>query len=254
MNKGWIPDTCTSLNLVFGMLAIFVMLMGGVKYGPLIDGPICILLALVADGMDGRLARLLGTVDEKGKEMDSLCDVVSFGVAPGIMSVLFTLSVISMAAMKAGLQPQNLRYFVYFSMAAGIIYAVCGMMRLARFNVNVNVVHGYFMGLPIPAGGCLIATATMLIANLPFIPPIIIGYMAPIIVIVIGFLMVSHVHYPDFKGKGEKINIVAVILALLFAVGIIFICRTVFPFAILFAVFSTYAVFGILNTICNKIA
>ncbi|TCS78754.1 CDP-diacylglycerol--serine O-phosphatidyltransferase [Pectinatus cerevisiiphilus] len=254
MSKAWIPNLCTSMNLVFGILAIFVMLMGGVKFGPLIDAPICILLALIADGLDGRLARRFGTVNERGKEMDSLCDVVSFGVAPGIISVLFTLSIISMAAMKAGTPPDRLKYFMYFSIVAGVIYAVCGMWRLARFNVNASIVHGHFMGLPIPAGGCMIATAAMLIANLPFIPPIAIGYAIPIIVIITGLLMISSIHYPDFKGTGEKINIIALIISLLFALAIIFLCRAVFPFAVLFAIFSTYAVFGILNTICNKIA
>ncbi|MDQ0203028.1 CDP-diacylglycerol--serine O-phosphatidyltransferase [Pectinatus haikarae] len=254
MSKAWIPNVCTSMNLVFGILSIFVMLMGGVKFGPLIDAPIFILLALLADGLDGRLARYFGTTDERGKEMDSLCDVVSFGVAPGIISVLFTLSIISMAAMKTGTPPDSLRYFMYFSIIAGVIYAVCGMWRLARFNVNAGTLHGYFMGLPIPAGGCMIATAAMLIANLPFIPPIMIGYVVPFVVIFTGFLMVSNIHYPDFKGTGEKINIAALILSLLFALGLIFLCRAVFPFAVLFAIFSTYAVFGILNTICNKIA
>lgn len=254
MNKGWIPNICTSLNMVFGILAIFAMLMGGVKFGPLIDAPICILLALIADGLDGRLARYFGTSGELGKEMDSLCDVVSFGVAPGILSVLFTLSVVSMAAMKMGTPPSFLQYFMYLSIASGVIYAVCGMWRLARFNINAATLHGYFKGLPIPAGGCIIATAAMLIANLPFIPPIAIGYALPALIIITGILMVSGIHYPDFKGQREKINIIALILSLVFAVSIVFICRAMFPFAVLFAIFSTYAVFGILNTICNKIA
>ncbi len=253
MSKAWIPNICTSMNLVFGTLAIFVMLMGGVVYGPLIDGPICILCALIADGLDGRLARHFGTAGEMGKEMDSLCDVVSFGVAPGIMSVLFTLSVLSMSAMKANINPAQMRQFVYFSIAAGIIYAVCGMWRLARFNVNAAVLHGYFMGLPIPAGGCFIATATLLLANLPFIPPMAVGYAAPVITILVGFLLVSHVHYPDFKGKGETTYLLALIVSLLFAVGLIYVCRSAFPYAILFAVFVTYIIFGILNTICSKV-
>ncbi|WP_196594161.1 CDP-alcohol phosphatidyltransferase family protein [Pectinatus sottacetonis] len=254
MNKGWIPNICTSLNLVFGILAIFAMLMGGIKNGPLIDGAICIFLALIADGLDGRLARWLGTVNERGREMDSLCDVVSFGVAPGIMSVLLTLFVLSKAVMKMGVPPVNLRYFIYFSMAAGIIYIVCGMWRLARFNISTDDIHGYFLGLPIPAGGCLVAAAAMLAYKLPFILPIGVGYAIPVVVIIVGLLMVSHVHYPDFKGSGERINIVALVLSLLFAIGTIFVCRSAFPFAILFAVFSTYAVFGIVNTICNKVA
>lgn len=254
MNKAWIPNTCTSLNLVFGILAIFVILMGGVHFGPLIDAPICILLALLADGLDGRLARCFGTNSDRGKEMDSLCDVVSFGVAPGILSVIFTMYLLPQAAMKAGASPDILRNFMYFSIAAGVIYAVCGMWRLARFNVDAGVVHGYFMGLPIPAGGCIIATAAMLIFRLPFLPPITLIYALPVLVIITGLLMISSIHYPDFKGAGEKVNIVALVLSLLFALGIIFICRTVFPFAILFAVFSTYAVFGILNTICCKLS
>ena len=88
--------------------------------------------------------------------------------------------------------------------AAAILFALCGMWRLARFNVNTSVVHGYFMGLAIPAGGCIVASTTLLFTALG-IHPENYGLVYPVTIMVIAYLMVSHVHYPDFKGSGEKI-------------------------------------------------
>ena len=81
-----LPNICTSMNLVFGVCSILSSLSGN-----LIWGSIFILLALVADGMDGRTARFFGVASEMGKEMDSLCDLGSFGIAPGILAWQFVL-------------------------------------------------------------------------------------------------------------------------------------------------------------------
>ena len=81
MNKSLVPNGLTSMNLVFGMCSILCTFNNNLTMGA-----ICILLALVADGLDGRSARALGVSSEIGKEMDSLCDLVSFGAAPAILA------------------------------------------------------------------------------------------------------------------------------------------------------------------------
>ena len=131
-----IANTISSFNLMFGVLSILATFEGEFK-----AAAIMIILAVVADSMDGRVARALGVSGEFGKELDSLCDVCSFGVAPGVLIYQYAL-------MDLGLIGQLLAAF----------FAICGALRLARFNVNAAVVHGYFVGMPIPAGGCVVAT------------------------------------------------------------------------------------------------
>ena len=137
MYKSLIPNILTSANLVLGFCSILSTYNANYTWSTLF-----ILLALVADGLDGRAARFFGVSSEIGKEMDSLCDLVSFGVAPAFLAYSYCL-----------------KDYDYFGWAVAIVFALCGAWRLARFNVNVTVVHGFFMGLAIPAGGCLIATA-----------------------------------------------------------------------------------------------
>ena len=222
-----LPNACTAANLFFGMCSIL-----STYEGNLIWGSVFILLALVADGLDGRVARALGVASEFGKEMDSLCDLGSFGIAPAFLAYVFCL-----------------HNFDNLGRAAAIIFALCGMWRLARFNVNTQTVHGFFMGLAIPAGGCIVATTTLLFSA-QNIHPENFGMVYPITIIIVAYLMVSHVHYPNFKGDGsEKIFLVAkIIAAAMFAAIIFFTLETPLQ-GILTAVFSTYAVFGIVNSL-----
>lgn len=223
----WIlPNACTAANLFFGMLSILATYEGDFFWAS-----IFILLALIADGMDGRVARALNAASELGKEMDSLCDLGSFGIAPAFLAYVFCM-----------------HNYGLLGKVAAIIFALCGMWRLARFNVNTNVVHGFFMGLAIPAGGCIIATTTLLFLAMN-IQPENFGFVYPITVIIVAYLMVSHVHYPDFKGDGEKIFLVAKIFALVMFAGIIYLTQTAFLQGILTAIFATYATFGIINSL-----
>ena len=224
--KWLLPNMCTAANLFFGMLSILATFEGEFFYAS-----VFILLALIADGMDGRVARALNAASELGKEMDSLCDLGSFGVAPAFLAYAFCL-----------------HNFGLLGKAAAIIFALCGMWRLARFNVNTNVVHGFFMGLAIPAGGCIIATTTLLFLAMG-IRPEEFGLVYPITTIIVAYLMVSHVHYPDFKGDGEKIFLAAKILAVAMFAGIIFLTKDFPVQGTLTAIFSTYAVFGIVNSL-----
>ena len=219
-----LPNTCTAANLFFGMCSILATYEGNFFYGA-----VFILLALIADGLDGRVARALGVASEFGKEMDSLCDLGSFGIAPAFLAYAFCLN-----------------HFGQIGQAAAIIFALCGMWRLARFNVSTDTVHGYFMGLAIPAGGCIIATTTLLFSALE-IHPENFGMVYPVIV---AYLMISHVHYPNFKGDGaEKIFLASKIFAAVMFAAIIFFTRDFLVEGILTAIFSTYAVFGIVNSL-----
>ena len=223
----WIlPNACTAANLFFGMLSILATYEGNFFYAS-----VFILLALIADGMDGRVARALNAASELGKEMDSLCDLGSFGIAPAFLAYAFCM-----------------HNYGTLGKAAAIIFALCGMWRLARFNVNTGVVHGFFMGLAIPAGGCIIATTTLLFSAMN-IHPENFGLIYPITVIIVAYLMVSHVHYPDFKGGGEKLYLVSKIFAAVMFAGIIYLTQSAIVQGVLTAIFATYAVFGIINSL-----
>ena len=228
----FLPNLCTSMNLVFGMCSILSSLSGD-----LIWGSIFILLALVADGMDGRTARFFGVASEMGKEMDSLCDLGSFGIAPGVLAWQFVL-----------------HGFGLVGVAVVVLFAICGMWRLARFNVNASVVHGYFMGLAIPAGGNIVAMTTLLF-TLTGVDPHGFGYVYPVIMAIVGWLMVSHVHYPNFKGDGgEPIYVATKVFALVMFLGILYLGHAALLAALAVAVFCTYAAAGILNTLIAQFA
>lgn len=227
-----IPNMCTSSNLVFGMCSIL-----STYNGNLVWGSIFILLALVADGLDGRTARFFGVASEMGKEMDSLCDLGSFGIAPAFLAWAFVLH-------NHGI----------LGIVVAIFFAICGMWRLARFNVNASVVHGYFMGLAIPAGGNIVAMTTLLFVQLG-IDPMTFGIAYPIVMAFVGWLMVSHVHYPNFKGDGaEPIYLLSKVVALVMFLAILWLGHASLLAALAVAIFSTYAVLGIVNSLLASFA
>ena len=222
-----IPNLCTSMNLVFGMCSILATYRGDLAWGS-----IFILLALVADGLDGRTARFFGVASEMGKEMDSLCDLGSFGIAPAFLAWALVL-----------------QHHGLVGMAVVICFAVCGMWRLARFNVNASVVHGYFMGLAIPAGGNCVAMTTLLFVSLD-VDPLQFGLLYPALMAFVGWLMVSHVHYPNFKGDGaEPVYLATKVCSLILFAGILWAGREAILPALGVAVFVTYAALGVVNSL-----
>lgn len=214
--KAWVPSLFTSLNLVFGMLSIMSTIEGSYS-----SAAIFIILALVADGLDGRVARAMGVSSDFGKELDSLCDLGSFGVAPGIL-----------------IYEMALRDLGFVGQLAAIIFAVCGALRLARFNISTSVVKGYFMGMPIPSGGCIVAT--FVLSGLA-VPPMVIA----IGTVLYGYLMVSSVRYPDFKGKGNPIAPIAAVVGVILGLAPAFVAPSLqlLPFL----VFFLYTMVGLVN-------
>ena len=190
-----IPNSISALSLTFGVLSIFDTFEGNFS-----RAAIFIILAVIADSMDGRAARFLGVGGgEFGKELDSLCDLGSFGVAPAILIYQYGMTDLGL-----------------LGKLIASIFTICGAMRLARFNVNVGEVKGYFQGMPIPAGACVLATYVL--SDYSFST-----YFVAILTFVIGCIMYSNVKFPDFKGKGEKIYLVSKIGALLLFAVILFI-------------------------------
>ena len=218
MRKEWIPNLFTALNIAMGTLSLMFTVQGNFDAAAW-----AILLAAVADGLDGRVARAFGVAGDFGKELDSLCDVVSFGVAPAVL--LYTWQ---MALMPLGLGAM-----------AAMLLAVCGAMRLARFNINTDVVHGFFMGMPIPTTGCLAATYVLSDAPLPV-------YLTWVLTLV----LVSEMHYPDFKGKAAD-PVQKKALAAVVVIGLLLLFDEPSRWAFVF--FFMYFLFGILNTIWNRL-
>ena len=221
MNKSIIPNLFTSANLAFGVIGITLAASGNT-----FCAAICVLLSLVADGLDGRVARALGVAGPMGRELDSLSDVVGFGVAPAYMLYMHEL--------------QGLGWLGYVPLLA---FSVLGAFRLARFNIKTDEVHGYFEGLPIPAAGCLAATYVLCGVPIP-------QFALFISMIVVGFLMVSEVKYPDFKGHSAvRTSFVALALvAIIVGAALVYDYHT---WAVM--IFAGYVLFGIFNTAMNMV-
>lgn len=219
MNKSVIPNLFTAANLAFGVISITFSATGNS-----FAAAICILLSLVADGLDGRVARALGVAGPMGRELDSLSDVVGFGVAPAYM--LYTKELF------------GLGWIAYIPLLA---FAVLGAFRLARFNIKTDEVHGYFEGLPIPAAGCLAATYVLCGVSVPQL-------VLAVAMICVGILMVSEVKYPDFKGHSAvRINYIAIAVTLVFVVAcLVYDWHT---WAVM--IFAGYVLFGLCNSAIN---
>jgi len=145
----WLPNMLTTVALFAGFYAI-VQAMGG-RFE---QAAIAIFVALVFDGLDGRVARLTHTQSAFGVEYDSLSDMVSFGVAPALVVYVWALK--DFAAMKsiAILGPW---LSTRLGWIAAFIYCACAALRLARFNTMLEVVDKrFFQGLPSPAAACLV--------------------------------------------------------------------------------------------------
>lgn len=159
----------TLFNLLFGSLSLLYTFKGEYSYAA-----ISIILAVLMDSMDGRVARRLHTASELGKELDSLCDLVSFGVAPSILIYIQLFS--SSQGFMSGI-----------ALVATLLYIVCGALRLARFNVLGCSDH--FLGIPITLAGALMAIISLFAALLP-------NLIVIVIMLMLACLMVSNLKVP----------------------------------------------------------
>lgn len=160
-----VPNVLTGANLAIGMLALVYAI-----EGKFVFGSILILIAALLDRLDGKLARKIGASSDFGKELDSLADLVSFGVAPAVMVYLWRLD-------SLGLTGQLVM----------ILFVLCGALRLARFNI-MNV-SGYFLGVPITIAGSLMAVLVLTAGRAH-------EAVAAALVVILSGLMVSSIRLP----------------------------------------------------------
>jgi CDP-diacylglycerol--serine O-phosphatidyltransferase len=200
-----LPTLFTAGNIFLGFIAIIRSIEGALlgATGQLGGNPHfevaakAIGVAVVLDGLDGRIARMTNTVSDFGREMDSLADVITFGIAPAVLAFTWGVQFVK----GAGFLPDHRAgYFIAF------LYLLCGAARLARFNVQTNPIpknpgradRKYFVGLPIPAAAALVAAVVYASDSAPL------EWWAPsfawlALLALLSFLMVSTWRYPSFK-------------------------------------------------------
>jgi CDP-diacylglycerol--serine O-phosphatidyltransferase len=217
--KKYIPNIITSLNLISGLIAITLIfdknfLMAGVL----------IVIAAVFDFLDGMAARLLDARSEFGKQLDSLADVVSFGVAPGLL--IFQMISIHCAGScnileKSGIAP-------YFA----LLIPLCAALRLAKFNIDIRQ-EEHFIGLPTPANALFFASVPLVIFLQPDLFSIIpLDFMSvffsntrvlAMLAVFFSYLMISDfqlfsMKFKTMAWKGNEVRYIFIILSVLLVI------------------------------------
>ncbi|MET0513786.1 MAG: CDP-diacylglycerol--serine O-phosphatidyltransferase [Nitrospiraceae bacterium] len=220
-----IPNLCTTGNLFCGVFSIL-----SVFNGNHLSAAIAILVAMIFDMLDGKLARLTNSTGQFGVEFDSLADVVSFGVAPGLLIYSFALNGQGM-----------------FGVAVMFAYVAMGAVRLARFNATVASSDSkYFTGLAIPAAAGVVASLVIFDLHITKMGSEVKPILILIITLGLAFLMVSTIKYRSFKDlkfrRGEHFTyLVWGILALMLIVA--------WPQVMIFVTFAGYAMSGPLTRV-----
>jgi CDP-diacylglycerol--serine O-phosphatidyltransferase len=192
-----LPSLFTIGNLFLGVLSIILVFNNEPE-----RAAVLVIVAMLLDGLDGRVARALNAQSEFGKELDSLSDVISFGVAPAF--IMYVVAFNDPAVISPA-----------FAWIVTAIFPICGALRLARFNVIAGV-PGYFIGLPIPAAGGVLCTLALFHGEIN-------AYVLLISTVLLSYLMVSTVKYPNFKKSGipkAAIWITPVIVAIAILIAI----------------------------------
>jgi len=218
-----IPNLLTTGNLFSGLFSILA-----VFHANYVAAATAILVALIFDMLDGKSARLMNSTSQFGVEYDSLADLVSFGLAPGLLIYSWALSAHGM-----------------LGSAVMFAFVACGALRLARYNVMVGHAESkYFTGLPIPAAASVIAALVVLDHHILRMGAEVKPVLILIITLSLAFLMVSTIKYRSFKDlrfrDGRHFDyLVWAILALMLIAA--------WPQLMLFVVFAAYALSGLVE-------
>lgn len=216
-----LPNLFTTAGLFAGFYAIVAAMMGNFELAA-----VAIFVAMVMDGLDGRVARLTGTESEFGAQYDSLSDMLCFGITPALVVYSW-----------------GLRYLGKFGWLAAFFYVAATALRLARFNTQAgHVDKRYFIGLPCPSAAAVIAGIVWVGTDFA-IPGKRISEIVAVVTIIVAGLMVSNVRYHSFKELDfkEHVPFVSVLAALL-----IYLLIAWDPPKVLFGIFSIYALSGLL--------
>lgn len=230
-----LPNIFTTGAMFAGFYAIVASMNGHFE-----KAAIAIFIAMILDGVDGRVARMTNTQSEFGAEYDSLSDMVSFGVAPALVMYQWSLS----SMVDLGWQWGKLGWLAAF------IYTACAAMRLARFNTQVGTADKrYFQGLPSPSAAALIAALVWVGVDHSVVGADISKYVV-VLTIALGLLMVSNILFYSFKeihfkGKAPFYSILIVVLVL--ALAALDISKA------LFIVFGVYTLSGPVFSLFRKV-
>ena len=160
------PGFFTVANLLFGFLSLIYAFKGEIR-----SAVAMIMLSVLMDSLDGRVARKLKADSEFGKELDSLSDLISFGLAPAIIVYIFVYESV----------------WSFWGIWVSALFTICGAIRLARFNTLCNI--DYFIGVPITFSGGFIALLLLFTDKLMWV-------IYPIIMVILSILMISPLHVP----------------------------------------------------------
>jgi CDP-diacylglycerol--serine O-phosphatidyltransferase len=229
-----LPNALTTGALFAG----FYSIIAGIN-GHFIAAAVAVVIAGVLDGLDGRVARLTNTQSEFGVQYDSLSDLISFGLAPALLSFNWSLSTLRDVSPLAG----------KLGWLAAFIFAACAALRLARFNTQVNTQDKrYFQGLASPAAaGTLVATVWFFADQ--GIPGESVRWLMLVLTIILGLLMFSRVRY--FSGKswpiGDRIPI-----GFMFLLVLVFVLLAIDPPTVLMVIGLVYVVSGVIMTLLGR--
>jgi len=219
-----IPNILTTGNLFSGLASILFVFEGSFE-----AAAIAILVAIIFDVLDGTTARLMKSTSDFGLQYDSLGDLVSFGVAPGLLVYVWALST-----------PKMLGAAVMFAFVA------CGALRLARHNVMAmtNTDEKAFTGLPIPGAAGVIATLVIFDHYVMALGENIKPILAIVLTLSLAFLMVSTVRYRSLKDlkTQEHHHFNYLVYAVLILMSVL-----AYPQAMLFVIFSAYVLSGVVE-------
>lgn len=214
-----LPNLFTASSAFLGMLSIVYASSGSIELACWL-----VIISMVLDGLDGRVARITNTASKFGVEFDSLCDLVAFGCAPAML-LFFSIG----------------SSYGRYGVAVSCLFVVFGAIRLARFNVTTSSDSSkFFIGLPIPSAAIFVVTMLVLERRYEFLSNY--SFVLLIVSFFVGVLMVSNVRYPNFKKVSWNLRKL-ILLIILFA--IIFIK----PIEGIFILTSCYILFGIFRFI-----
>ncbi len=220
-----LPNLLTTTNMFFGFMSIIFAIRGEYSFGSY-----AIVAASVFDLLDGRVARLTDTTSTFGAQYDSLCDLVSFGMAPALIMYLWAL------------QP-----FGRMGWLASFVFVACGALRLARFNVQTERERTHFQGLPIPMAAGIVASSVLCFKDLDMDGSR--NGLLLFMTFMLGLTMVSQFRYKNFKDVNLKQKqpfthlVIGVLIIILVAVK---------PETMLFVLFFSYALLGAIMGLFHK--
>jgi CDP-diacylglycerol--serine O-phosphatidyltransferase len=247
-----LPSLFTTANMGFGfyaMLEVMHATASNADYWHLDNAAKAIGFAVLFDGLDGRIARMTGTTSDFGRELDSLADAITFGVAPALLAWTWGFYLMPPVLLTDWHNNWHVK-LTQLGAIASFLFLVAGVSRLARFNITSNPQPSnpgrpgkkYFVGMPIPAGAGVIAAVVHFAAG----DPLVSWYTALTwlaMVTTVGYLMVSTWRFYSFKDidfRSRHPFRLIVVLAALFALIVLFSRKVLFVIALLYMISGVF--------------